>query len=95
MFEHLADGGGVRQAARLVRVNKDTVTLLTLLAGRHAKVVQPMSHSVNVGRDQQRSCPPLAAGSASMGAHHAAIASTFRARNAPMVHWAATRQIDQ
>ncbi len=37
VLEHLADGCGVRQAARLVGVNKDTVTRLALLAGRHAK----------------------------------------------------------
>ena len=36
-LEHLADGCGVRQTARLVGVNKDTVTRLALLAGRHAK----------------------------------------------------------
>ena len=35
--EHLADGCGVRQTARLVGVSKDTVTRLALLAGRHAK----------------------------------------------------------
>jgi hypothetical protein len=34
---HLADGCGIRQTARLVGVNKDTVTRLALLAGRHAK----------------------------------------------------------
>ena len=37
ILEHLADGCGVRQTARLVGVNKDTVTRLALLAGRHAK----------------------------------------------------------
>src|SRR4051794_11618433 len=37
VLEHLADGCGVRQTARLVGVNKDTVTRLALLAGRHAK----------------------------------------------------------
>ncbi len=36
VLEHLADGCGVRQTARLVGVNKDTVTRLALLAGRHA-----------------------------------------------------------
>jgi hypothetical protein len=37
VLEHLADGCGVRQTARLAGVNKDTVTRLALLAGRHAK----------------------------------------------------------
>ncbi len=37
ILEHLADGCGVRQTARLVGVNKDTVTRLALLAGDHAK----------------------------------------------------------
>lgn len=37
VLQHLADGCGVRQTARLVGVNKDTVTRLALLAGRHAK----------------------------------------------------------
>jgi transposase-like protein len=37
VLEHLAEGCGVRQAARLVGVNKDTVTRLALLAGRHAE----------------------------------------------------------
>jgi len=37
ILEHLADGCGVRQTARLVGVNKDTVTRLALLAGEHAK----------------------------------------------------------
>lgn len=37
VLRHLADGCGVRQTARLVGVNKDTVTRLALLAGRHAK----------------------------------------------------------
>ena len=37
ILEHLAEGCGVRQTARLVGVNKDTVTRLALLAGRHAK----------------------------------------------------------
>jgi LacI family transcriptional regulator len=34
---HLAEGGGVRQTARRVGVNKDTVTRLALLAGQRAK----------------------------------------------------------
>jgi LacI family transcriptional regulator len=34
---HIADGCGVRQTARLVGVNKDTVTRLALLAGAHAQ----------------------------------------------------------
>jgi transposase-like protein len=37
VLEHLADGCGVRQTARLVGINKDTVTRLALLAGEHAK----------------------------------------------------------
>jgi len=37
ILEHLAEGCGVRQTARLVGVNKDTVTRLALLAGGHAK----------------------------------------------------------
>lgn len=37
ILEHLAEGCGVRQTARLVVVNKDTVTRLALLAGKHAK----------------------------------------------------------
>lgn len=37
VLRHLADGCGVRQTARLVGVNKDTVTRLALLAGRHAE----------------------------------------------------------
>jgi LacI family transcriptional regulator len=36
-LQHLAEGCGVRQTARLVGVNKDTVTRLALLAGEHAK----------------------------------------------------------
>ncbi len=38
VLKHLADGNGVRQTARLVGVNKDTVTRLALLAGRHARL---------------------------------------------------------
>ena len=37
VLEHLADGCGTRQTARLVGVNKDTVTRLALLAGEHAR----------------------------------------------------------
>ena len=37
VLEHLAEGCGVRQTARLVGVNKDTVTRLSLLVGQHAK----------------------------------------------------------
>jgi transposase-like protein len=37
ILQHLADGCGIRQTARLVGVNKDTVTRLALLAGVHAK----------------------------------------------------------
>jgi transposase-like protein len=35
--QHLADGCGIRQTARLVGVSKDTVTRLALLAGHHAQ----------------------------------------------------------
>jgi hypothetical protein len=34
---HLAEGCGTRQTARLVGVDKDTVTRLALLAGEHAR----------------------------------------------------------
>jgi len=37
VLEHLAQGCGIRQTARLVGVNKDTVTRLALLAGKPAK----------------------------------------------------------
>ena len=37
ILEHLAEGCGTRQTARLVGVNKDTVTRLALLAGQHAQ----------------------------------------------------------
>jgi transposase-like protein len=37
ILQHLADGCGTRQTARLVGVNKDTVTRLALLAGVHAQ----------------------------------------------------------
>ena len=37
ILEHLAEGCGVRQTARLVGVNKDTVTRLARLAGEHAR----------------------------------------------------------
>ena len=37
VLRHLAEGCGVRQTARLVGVNKDTVTRLAPLAGQHAK----------------------------------------------------------
>src|SRR5262249_42929579 len=37
VLEHLAEGCGVRQTARWVGVNKDTVTRLALLAGQHAE----------------------------------------------------------
>ena len=42
-LEHLAEGCGVRQTARLVGVNKDTVTRLALLAGQHAKAAHDES----------------------------------------------------
>jgi hypothetical protein len=37
ILEHLAEGCGVRQTARLVGVNKDTVTRLAWLAVAHAE----------------------------------------------------------
>jgi hypothetical protein len=37
ILQHLAEGCGVRQTARLVGVNKDTVTRLALWAGQHAQ----------------------------------------------------------
>jgi len=37
ILRHLAEGCGIRQTARLVGVNKDTVTRLALLVGPHAK----------------------------------------------------------
>jgi LacI family transcriptional regulator len=37
ILQHLADGCGIRQTARLAGVNKDTVTRLALLAGAHAQ----------------------------------------------------------
>jgi transposase-like protein len=37
ILAHLADGCGIRQTARLVGVNKDTVTRLALKAGDHAR----------------------------------------------------------
>ncbi|OJW23668.1 MAG: hypothetical protein BGO49_03220 [Planctomycetales bacterium 71-10] len=37
VLEHLAEGCGVRQTARLAGVDKDTVTRLARLAGRHAE----------------------------------------------------------
>jgi LacI family transcriptional regulator len=37
ILEQLAGGCGVRQTARLLGVNKDTVTRLALLAGGHAR----------------------------------------------------------
>jgi transposase-like protein len=43
VLEHLADGCGVRQTARLVGVNKDTVTRLALLAGEHAEATHDES----------------------------------------------------
>ena len=43
VLEHLAEGCGVRQTARLVGVNKDTVTRLALLAGEHAKAIHDES----------------------------------------------------
>lgn len=36
VFAHLADGCGTRQTARLVGVDKDTVTRLAMRAGSHA-----------------------------------------------------------
>ena len=37
ILRHLAEGCGVRQTARLVGVNKDTVTRFALLVGPHAQ----------------------------------------------------------
>jgi transposase-like protein len=37
VLRHLADGCGVRQTARLVGVNKNTVVRLALVAGGHAQ----------------------------------------------------------
>jgi hypothetical protein len=37
ILQHLAEGCGARQTARLVGVNKDTVTRLALVAGEHAE----------------------------------------------------------
>ena len=37
LLEHLADGCGVRQTARLVGVSKDTVVRYAALAGEHAQ----------------------------------------------------------
>ena len=37
ILEHLADGCGIRQTARLVGVSKDTVTRYAVLAGEHAR----------------------------------------------------------
>jgi transposase-like protein len=43
VLQHLAEGCGVRQTARLVGVNKDTVTRLALLAGKHARATHDES----------------------------------------------------
>ena len=37
LLEHLADGCGIRQTARLVGVSKDTVVRYAALAGQHAQ----------------------------------------------------------
>ena len=37
VLEHIADGCGVRQSARLVKVHKSTVSRLNRMAGDHAK----------------------------------------------------------
>ncbi len=37
VLEHIAEGCGVRQTERLVRVHRDTVTRYTRKAGEHAK----------------------------------------------------------
>lgn len=37
VLEHVAEGCGVRQTARLVKVNKNTVCRLSALAGDHAR----------------------------------------------------------
>src|SRR5947199_4314547 len=36
VWQHLQESGGVRQASRLVRVNKNTVVRLAVVSGRHA-----------------------------------------------------------
>jgi transposase-like protein len=36
VLEHLAEGGGVRQTSRLLRVHRDTVVRLARAAGAHA-----------------------------------------------------------
>jgi len=39
VYQHLADGCGIRQTARLVGVSKDTVMRLQLRAGSHAQAL--------------------------------------------------------
>jgi LacI family transcriptional regulator len=39
VLKHVAEGCGVRQTARLVKVDKNTVSRLTLAAGEHARRV--------------------------------------------------------
>jgi hypothetical protein len=56
VLEHLAEGCGLRETARLVGVNKDTVTRLALLAGPHAKDTNDelVAFSRRVARDPVR-----------------------------------------
>lgn len=39
VFQHLQEGCGIRQTARLVGVNKNTVVRLAVVAGQHARDV--------------------------------------------------------
>ena len=39
LLDHLAEGCGVRQTSRLVRVNRSTVTRYAVLAGEHAQAM--------------------------------------------------------
>ncbi len=55
VLEHLAEGCGVRQTARLVGVNKDTVTRLARLAGEHARA----THDELVGFSPQYPRSPV------------------------------------
>jgi LacI family transcriptional regulator len=56
VLQHLHDGCGVRQTARLVGVNKNTVVRYALQAGRHARPLHdevvgfsPLDHETPVG----------------------------------------------
>ena len=39
LLEHIAEGCGVRQTSRLIRVNRATVTRYAVLAGKHAQTL--------------------------------------------------------